>query len=91
MCCRGLHRNANPACLSRFLFPGLLCCTVLRSRWYQIGIINALSSIFDEGILSLGQSLLKRHPHIYPGCQSLASNRRAYYLRAYPCFPHSRG
>jgi hypothetical protein len=67
------------------------CCTVLRSRWYQIGIINTLSSTFDEGILSLGQSLLKRHPHIYPGCRSLASNRRAYYLRAYPCFPHSRG
>jgi hypothetical protein len=84
------------ACKSRIsrrlsLLPVAACCTVLRSRWYQIGIINTLSSTFDEGILSLGQSLLKRHPHIYPGCRSLASNRRAYYLRAYPCFPHSRG
>src|ERR671913_2321876 len=25
MCCRGLHRIANPAYLSRFLFCGLLC------------------------------------------------------------------
>jgi hypothetical protein len=84
------------ACKSRISKPLSLlsvtrCCTVLRPRWYQSGIINTLSSTFDEGILSLGQSLLKRHPHIYPGCRSLASNRRAYYLRAYPCFPHSRG
>jgi hypothetical protein len=25
MCCRGLHRNANPAYLSRLLFSGLPC------------------------------------------------------------------
>src|SRR3954453_17447366 len=45
MRCRGLQRLAKPAYLEGFSFPCLAqCCTVLRSRWYQIGINRGIAA-----------------------------------------------
>ena len=43
MRCRSLHGLANAAYLEGFPFLAV-CCTVLRSRWYQSGINRGINA-----------------------------------------------